>query len=1353
MAEKELERLFITLLADDSNLEREYTRILTRSRQVATEVSRAFEAGASKGFVDSSAKVERAARSQKAALDPVKVALEAVKNETASLRHDVENLEVSQDDAIRRFKELRTEALAQAGAFDKTSKEYRQFTQVGAQASRSIATLEGRVSKLGFSGNAAVGITHALRTNVEFLGPAGNSAANALGIAQIAIGGFLRQGNESIGVLARMVRGFQQLSFVMPLLAAGATIGAIAALVRLGTAAAETADAIDKGSQSAGLSAEAYQELRYAFDQNGISAERFDLAVQSLNRRLGLAAQGNATYAKEYERLGIAIRDAHGSVRDTEDVLTDAIDAISRLPNAAEQAASASVLFGDDVGKKLLPALKQGKAGIEDLRDVARDLGLVISGDAVLSLVKYKDTMATLQQQFNTAKVEIVAGFIPLMTDFLIPLLQNTLVPALQGAAEKVTNFAQKLIDTGPAGVEFRAQMLANIQPLLSFGDVVIGIGQGFLGFVNLVLGGAAGIGAALGTMSVQVQEFASRMASLTEGLAWWQQGNLLGAIEVFRRAKNLAVDVFDPNAITSSFDQAADAYLDRAYNLSVEAQERLARGLSGDYSDAFAALTAGIADAVTQGAGVLPGVLEDVGTTGITLEPPPPGSLAALRAELQAAQKDFETAVTEEARLAALDRVRVKEAEINAITALMNPEDPLRAARIWTQRLAAEYETGLKSARDVFDLIFPRLEELREEARTALVDFGFDSAEYQAVVGKIQLIESLLGKVRSEVETPLAIEVQAGIETRTLTAPNVTAEILAKPVADVAFLIHQYASDASDDLQGFRSDYDDWAANVAITNASLASAFHAPTDALNIFTDTLKAMIASGASLTDLENAVRNSPFFAQGMIMGFPGGTSDAPDVGLLQAALDEQRDAYAAVQAAMTEDQLREAGARLTAANEEVERLREIYATAADAPVIDALTIREDLASRLNTASAAAEAFGTSNQLAAEKMKLLEDAIRRILELDPAADVTDLVVQWEALGAGADAATQAMLQQENVTRSLAAAQAELDALAGNLPDKYEQLRIAFVAAAAAGKITVEQLQDFLRIIRELEDAAGAAGAVAEWAEAFDIAGDISRGLTEALEGIASGDVTGVLGGLTAVGAAIGTALGGPAVGALIQSIGGFLQTLPSLFQAISDLFTGDSPARRELARTLASTVAGAFKSGILDGLKGGEDWQANLREGVTDAVLGAVIDAFIQAAILEAIFAPFIEEFTRILNKSGADAAFAFFDREFEGFLDEAVNVAEEFVGRARRFYSDTGNVNDVTSTTGTVELPTATVAVLAAPQWTREFETTVQVMGEAASTMLEAAQLMQATFQAGVTVQTTSGRGIDAQRATA
>src|SRR5690606_28800962 len=151
----------------------------------ARKQERAIE-DVSKAAREMTATLTTTATRQTKAVDEVQDAFEKLRNESAGLRNAVEAGAEGTVTAIKRFKELEAESLKQAGAFARNSKEYRQFTQVAAQASRSVATLEGRVTKLGFSANNAVGITQALRTHVAFLGPAGQAAGQGLGFAQLA---------------------------------------------------------------------------------------------------------------------------------------------------------------------------------------------------------------------------------------------------------------------------------------------------------------------------------------------------------------------------------------------------------------------------------------------------------------------------------------------------------------------------------------------------------------------------------------------------------------------------------------------------------------------------------------------------------------------------------------------------------------------------------------------------------------------------------------------------------------------------------------------------------------------------------------------------------------------------------------------------------------------------------------------------------------------------------------------------------------------------------------------------------------------------------------------------------------
>src|SRR5690606_25903951 len=170
-----------------------------------------------------------------------------------------------------------------------------------------------------------------------------------------------------------------------------------------------------------------------------------------------------------------------------------------------------------------------------------------------------------------------------------------------------------------------------------------------------------------------------------------------------------------------------------------------------------------------------------------------------------------------------------------------------------------------------------------------------------------------------------------------------------------------------------------------------------------------------------------------------------------------------------------------------------------------------------------------------------------------------------------------------------------------------------------------------------------------------------EVAKGVTEALEGLNAGDFQGVLGGLGGIGSAIGSFIGNPIVSAISAAI----QVLPSLFQAVSDLFTGDSPARRELAANLTQTIEGAVRSGIDAGLRGADDWRDTLKNGIRESVVDALVDAFIEAAITQAIIAPFIDEFTKILNTQGRDAALGFLAANLEGIIASAEGAAAEII----------------------------------------------------------------------------------------
>lgn len=1399
MADSELERVFVTFLANDKDLEKSYAQVVRRAKEVSSEVSKAFEAGASKGFTDAGEKVARSAKRQADAVDEVEAAFKALRNETAALRHTVEAGDTAQQDAIKRFNELQQAALHQARGFEVTTDEYRKFTQVAAQASRSVATLEGRATKLGFSANAAVGITAALNQNLAMMGPAGRAAGAAVGIISSEMSALMQLKPGTI--FRGLASGIGVLTVAATTLAVAAIAAAGTALYKLGVEAAKTADEIDKASRSIGFTAEAFQEVSFALEQSGLSIDQTRQGLQDMNARLGQAANGTASIVDAYSRLGVAIRDSNGAVRDSEDVFTDLIGSLSRVPSAAEKAALGGIVFGEEFSRRVIPALEGGAKGFADLREQARSMGLVISNNGIKSLVEFKDELNILKKQFETAKIEITAGLIPVFTNLLIPLLQNTVVPWIQATADKVVEFTDSLRDTGPAGREFRTGLAESFAPLVSL-----------VGYLQAA-------GASLDVLNYKVQLNGAQMNQF-----WRELGR--GVTELPDTVKRfLGIEVSQPSS--GGRDSSGETRLIREARASLaQAEALLADAIYKieNPGDITLAWLEGIAADVREGASafdLLGDSADNAGRALAGVAPPPVGSLAAFHAEVQAAQKAFNLAVLDEDRDAARERERIAQEAIAAILAAYQDPDILAAARAWTGRLTAELQQGVKDNATVADLITAGIENVREEASQAFGEFGWDHADYRDAVTKLEFLEGFLQRLTSSDPT-LTIRVDTS---RAEADMQAALSVLQQRFSGDNALI--FTLQAVERTQGrFTSLEEAFAglakAGIVITAPMLElltqrfqqveeAADHAAEavaalrrqelerhrgatsarwqgDAGLVFTAT--AVERTEGQFQSLEDAIRK---------LSRAGIVLTAPMLDMLTARFAETEEAaeslstaLASVQSVMTErmrgaltarfadtsalqftvqavertagaftsveDAMRKLSAAgvvttapmLTFLADRFETVEEAAETAADAI---RRIVEEDVPLRLAAAAASAGVFGTQTELAAASAGILQSAIERILLLDPEADITELAAAWAGFSEQAAASTADAKALQQVMADLEDAQSRLAQLTGEAPSQWDELRTAFGAAAAAAIITREELEKLLETIAELERVDEAAKAINALASNIDLGSGIAESLTKAIEGISEGDLQGALGGLTQVGTAIGTLIGGPAVGALVGAIGRGIQAAVGLFQTISDLFTGDSPARRKLAQSLASTVAGAFKAGIIDGMKGGEDWQANLKEGVKDAVLGAVVDAFIQAAVMQAIFQPFIDTFTRILNRSGIDAAFAYFDSTFEGFWNNAMSVIEGFVARGSRYFEQVENQLPDPLNTGRIDLPTATVGVLAAPQWALELGTAATRIREAGDAMLTAAEMMQSTFQGGITVNTQSSRGVDAYRGAA
>ncbi len=221
-------------------------------------------------------------------------------------------------------------------------------------------------------------------------------------------------------------------------IAGGAAFGAATKIANAG-------DEIAKGARAAGLSTDAYQELKFALGQAGLDAGTFDTAMKKLNVNIGDAANGIGPAGEAVDKLGVSLKDANGEMRSQDDIFGDLISGLEGVESSQERAALAADLFGARVGPDLASAIESGEEGIDSLRDKAHELGAVMSEDAAHSAEEFNDRLDDLKKGVGGLGREVFEGLLPAFTTGFEGLVSLMGVFREEGVGGLLTKVGEKL--------------------------------------------------------------------------------------------------------------------------------------------------------------------------------------------------------------------------------------------------------------------------------------------------------------------------------------------------------------------------------------------------------------------------------------------------------------------------------------------------------------------------------------------------------------------------------------------------------------------------------------------------------------------------------------------------------------------------------------------------------------------------------------------------------------------------------------------------------------------------------------------------------------------------------------------
>jgi len=270
--------------------------------------------------------------------------------------------------------------------------------------------------------------------------------------------------------------------------------GAVAGMMKLTQQAAEYADKMDKASIRTGMARKSMQELAYVADQAGVEYSSIESAMTRLTRAMGDANYGSVRQVAAFEKLGVNIKGANGELRHMTEVFPEVISKLNQIDNETERNALSMELFGRGA-QTLVPLLAElGDKGIADLTKKSHELGIVMQDEAIASLVKYKDDLSSVRQQFQAAGRMASVGFAKVMTNAVLPSISAVMskvndwlkIPLSESLQEEQEEVNALAIELRSANIEEgrRKEILERLKELSP--DVVDGIDAQALSYDTL---------------------------------------------------------------------------------------------------------------------------------------------------------------------------------------------------------------------------------------------------------------------------------------------------------------------------------------------------------------------------------------------------------------------------------------------------------------------------------------------------------------------------------------------------------------------------------------------------------------------------------------------------------------------------------------------------------------------------------------------------------------------------------------------------------------------------------------------------------------------------------------------------
>lgn len=223
------------------------------------------------------------------------------------------------------------------------------------------------------------------------------------------------EASDKTGGLSTALKAAGAAFGAMATAAAAAAVGVGKALADAALNGAAFADEIMTQSVVTGISTEKLQELAYSAELVDVSVDTISGALKKNTAAMLKASEGSGDAADAFASLGISVTNADGSLRNSEAVFWETIDALGNIENETERDALAMSILGKSA-TELNPLIAAGSAKMAELAEEAHAAGYVLDEETLDAFGNLDDQMQRMKNGATAAKNALGTILLPTLT-------------------------------------------------------------------------------------------------------------------------------------------------------------------------------------------------------------------------------------------------------------------------------------------------------------------------------------------------------------------------------------------------------------------------------------------------------------------------------------------------------------------------------------------------------------------------------------------------------------------------------------------------------------------------------------------------------------------------------------------------------------------------------------------------------------------------------------------------------------------------------------------------------------------------------------------------------------------------